>query len=116
MPNRNYNRGRALEYRVRDHYRKQGFEVFRMAGSHSQADLICMKGSPGFITKIVQCKGKKSLMTKKEKADFFKYCHNLGAVGILAYYEKRKLMLENYLCATFVKQEPNAPIALNPVS
>jgi Holliday junction resolvase len=118
MPNLNYNNGRAFEYRVRDHFKKEGYEVFRMAGSHSQADLICIAAtSPDGVTvpevKLVQCKGKRQLMTKQQKAVFFEYCHDLGAEGILAYSHKRKLVLE---CATSARQELNAPIALNPVS
>jgi hypothetical protein len=121
MTNRNYNNGRAFEYRVRDHFKAQGYEVFRMAGSHSPADLICLKGVPYFPytrtdVKLVQCKGKKELMTKQQKQDFFIYCYNVGAEGILAYSHKRKLVLENALCATSAKQELSAPIVANPVS
>ena len=117
MVNRNYNNGRAFEYRVRDHFKAEGFEVFRTAGSHSPADLICIRGQPDGITiKIIQCKGKKELMTKQQKQDFFEYCEDLGTEGILAYSHKRKLILENALCATSAKQELSAPIVANPVS
>jgi len=43
MPNHNYNRGRAFEYRVAKLYRDKGWFVFRSAGSHSPADLVCAK-------------------------------------------------------------------------
>jgi Holliday junction resolvase len=43
MPNHNYNRGRRFEYRIARLYREQGWFVFRSAGSHSPADLVCAK-------------------------------------------------------------------------
>ena len=38
----NYERGRAFEYKVRDHLKAEGYQVFRMAGSHSCVDLIAV--------------------------------------------------------------------------
>ena len=99
MPNLSYNRGRALEYRVRDHYKKEGYEVFRSAGSHTMADLICIAASnytgvgvPEVL--LVQCKGSKNLMTKKQVGEFADYCENLAATAVIAYNEKRKLKLD----------------------
>lgn len=40
--NRNYVRGRAKEYRLRNKYQKQGYMCYRTAGSHGTADLICI--------------------------------------------------------------------------
>ncbi len=43
MPNRNYLLGRALEYRVRDQWRAEGFTALRSAGSHSPYDVLAVK-------------------------------------------------------------------------
>jgi len=41
--NRNYNRGRKKEYLLKDRFEKEGYIVFRTAGSHSDIDLIAVK-------------------------------------------------------------------------
>jgi Holliday junction resolvase len=40
MTNRQYKRGRALEYLMKDKLEKQGYFVVRAAGSHGVADII----------------------------------------------------------------------------
>jgi hypothetical protein len=54
--NKNYASGRAFEYEVRDYFEEKGFFVFRSAGSHTQADLICLPEQEGDRTVIIQCK------------------------------------------------------------
>lgn len=49
----NYDNGRAHEYRTMHRLTADGYTVFRMAGSHSPADVIAIK--PGQIL-FVQCK------------------------------------------------------------
>ena len=39
-----YSRGANFERRIRKHFESQGWTCFRSAGSHSPADLICIKG------------------------------------------------------------------------
>ena len=99
MVNLAYNRGRALEYRTRDYYKEQGWAVYRSAGSHSWADLICIRvtrwnGLKQPEVLLVQCKGKSKLMSKKERQEFADYCENLATTAVIAYYEKRKLKLD----------------------
>jgi Holliday junction resolvase len=43
MPNRNYLRGRAKEYQLKEKLEKRGYIVFRTSGSHGIADLIAIK-------------------------------------------------------------------------
>lgn len=66
MPNRNYTRGRAREYRVMTIYRDCGYRVIRASGSHGEFDLIAYLPSakPAFI----QCKlvGRMSEMKRLE--------------------------------------------------
>jgi len=83
------------------HFRAEGYEVFRSAGSHSKADVIAMRktlvGDEGHIsTKVVliQCKTGKGLMTKKEREEFYSYAEGLGCKGLIAYRETRQLILE----------------------
>lgn len=71
--NKNYNRGRAFEYRVKKYLEDRGWTVFRTAGSHSKADLVCIKNSvvePYYNqAHLVQCKYSKSgcfYISKKE--------------------------------------------------
>ncbi len=57
MPNRNYANGAALERRVAHEYEDRGYDVTRVAGSHSPKDLVCCKA--GYPTLYVQVKGDK---------------------------------------------------------
>jgi hypothetical protein len=53
MPNRNYTRGRRLEWQVKKDLEKSGYSVIRASGSHGFADLIAV--SHGWI-RFIQCK------------------------------------------------------------
>lgn len=53
MPNRNYEKGRRKEYKIRRNFERDGWIVLRTAGSHGFADLIAIKGKH---TKFIQCK------------------------------------------------------------
>ena len=48
-----YTRGRDFEYRVKRHLERHGFEVARMAGSHTAVDLMALR--PGNWL-FIQCK------------------------------------------------------------
>ena len=43
MPNRNYQNGRAREYRIKKRLEREGYTVFRQAGSHTKIDLIAIR-------------------------------------------------------------------------
>lgn len=43
MSNKNYNRGRTFEYRVKKQYEKWGFHVLRSYASKGAADLYCFR-------------------------------------------------------------------------
>jgi Holliday junction resolvase len=43
LVNRNYAKGRYLEYRIKKHYEKLGYHVVRSYASKGAADLYCMK-------------------------------------------------------------------------
>ena len=98
-PNLNYNKGRKLEYRVRDFYKDKGFEVFRTAGSHSLADIICI--SSGFTLGnaevpqviLVQCKIGSKLMSDRQRKEFRDFCYKIKCEGKLAYRNGRKLVI-----------------------
>jgi len=96
MSNPNYIAGRNFEYEVMAHYRKLGYYCFRSAGSHSEADIICLKQrvtdwDEYYMPLVIQCKrytgskpkpsesfkefkivvGKKLWVTKHKGASFF---------------------------------------------
>jgi len=57
MVNKNYNRGRSFEYRVKKYLENEGYLVVRSAGSKSPFDLVAISlkaYQPGVI--LVQCK------------------------------------------------------------
>jgi len=66
MVNKNYQRGRAKEYRVKKNYEECGYYVVRAAGSHSVCDLIAMKNG---VTIPIQVKPKDGYLTPKERHD-----------------------------------------------
>jgi Holliday junction resolvase len=76
----NYHRGRALEHRVREHLREQGYEVLRTAGSKSKVDLVALK--PG-QTLFVQCKRSGALPPAEWNA-LWDLAQMVGAVPVLA--------------------------------
>lgn len=92
MPNKNYVKGRAFEYKIRDHYLKQGYTVFRTAGSHSVADLIVLP--PLRMVKewnpiLVQCKATKGKGYEKEIAILKAAADTLGVRAVLATKDKK---------------------------
>lgn len=63
----NYARGRGKEYRVMAKLIKEGYEVFRSAGSHSFTDLVAIKTIPTNVIRFVQCKPREFSARAKEK-------------------------------------------------
>lgn len=56
MPNANYVKGRAKEYKVCKNLKENGFDIAqRSAGSHSPIDIFAIKRDEKII-KFVQCK------------------------------------------------------------
>ena len=88
---RRYIRGRRFEYRVRDHFKKQGFLVIRSAQS-KPLDLICLKN--GCII-LVECKVGRTKLGKTEKSEFLAMAKTAGVTPILAYRLNRKMFLVN---------------------
>lgn len=56
MKNRNYVKGRRLEYEVKQYLMQKGWFVVRSAGSHSPFDLIAIKDG---VVSLIQCKNSK---------------------------------------------------------
>lgn len=76
----NYEKGRALEHRVRAHLREEGFEVLRTAGSKSKVDLVALK--QGQIL-FVQCKRSGALPPAEWNA-LWDLALMVGAIPVLA--------------------------------
>ena len=93
----NYQRGRHFEYRVRQHFIKEGYIVLRSAGSHTFSDLLAMKG--GEIL-LIQCKTDGYLPAPQREALLDAARENCCQAW-LARKEKGKLRL--------VRLEPNQP-------
>jgi len=53
MTNKNYQKGRAKEYRVRKKWEEAGWTVLRTAGSHGFADLVAINDE---YVMFIQCK------------------------------------------------------------
>jgi Holliday junction resolvase len=106
MPNKSYTKGTKFEYRVRDYFKDAGYEVFRMAGSHTQADLICFPRSKATksIDRIlplepllIQCKTKMALMSKSQRQELIQYCQDIGVQAVLAYRDRKRKIVPMYL-------------------
>ena len=83
-----YSRGRAFEYRVKKLYEAMGWIVFRTAGSHSPADLICMARD----VILVQCKYSKSGRMKWNKKELRKLqllLDRLKLAGYVAFNDEK---------------------------
>ena len=107
MSNKNYNRGRAFEYRVKKYFEDKGYLVVRSAGSKSPFDLVAIptkeyEEDNGFSNVLlIQCKyGAK--ISKKERDKITNIDDNLS-VGVstviawakpykpIVFYDGRKL-------------------------
>ena len=84
--NPHYKVGYALERDVKIALEQDGYTVFRMAGSHSPADLIAFY--PPNKPTLIQCKRHKNLMTKQELVDFWTFAENLACASMIAYRDK----------------------------
>ncbi len=81
MPNKNYNRGRAFEYKIKKEFEKKGCLVFRTAGSHSVADLIAippLRNVKEWNPILIQCKATISQNYKKEVRELEKVAKEYG--------------------------------------
>jgi len=77
---RTYQRGRYWEYRVRDHFKRMGYFVWRSPASRGPADLIAIKR--GEIV-LVQCRTSGSL-DFREKEELRSLAESIGAKAYLA--------------------------------
>lgn len=94
MPNRGYVNGANFERRVKARLEREGWTVFRCAGSHSPADLVAVRkaytyddglGAPLLPeVRLVQCKGGNATMTRAERASFDEYASELGCEAWVA--------------------------------
>jgi Holliday junction resolvase len=80
MPNRNYQRGRAFEYRVKRYLEAEGYFVVRAAGSKGCADLVAIR--KGYAPELVQCK--LGRFTHRELRKLVKAATACGALPVVA--------------------------------
>lgn len=87
--NKTYKKGRAFEYRVRDYFKELNYFLVRQAASHFP-DLIAVKKGECLA---IECKVAKKYLSKRERESLIKL-KDYGFIPVLAYREKRKLMLD----------------------
>jgi Holliday junction resolvase len=93
----NYEKGRRFEYRVRDLFRNYGFVVIRAAQS-KPIDLVCLKNGNSIL---IECKTKKSSLTKLQKEELLSLAKIASTTPILAYRDKREVRLLNLQTNSF---------------
>ncbi len=84
-----YAKGRRLEYRVRDLFKKNGFIVIRAARS-MPIDLVCLRDGESLF---IECKSRKSEFGEEKKKELLDLAKVAGAKPVLAYRHKRKIYL-----------------------
>ena len=80
MPNKNYQNGRALEYRVKKWLEADNWFVVRSSGSHGIADLVSIK--KGKVC-LIQCKTNGHISVE-ERRELIKVAKSIGAIPMLA--------------------------------
>jgi Holliday junction resolvase len=66
MPNKNYLRGRRLEWQVKKDLERDGWIAVRTAGSHGHWDIIAFRDHVDrLLIRLIQCKATSSLSAAK---------------------------------------------------
>lgn len=65
MPNKSYQKGYRFEREIKQYLEQKGYLVFRMAGSHSLADLIVFDHTKWKAVYLIQCKCGSAKMNKE---------------------------------------------------
>ena len=96
----NYSRGANFERRVKKHMEDAGWICFRSAGSHSPADLVCLKAIPPIrglsrmgLGLLIQCQLDKGF-NKNKKEGLIDLSIATGAFPLLCWRDKSKIMFE----------------------
>jgi len=90
MVNKNYQKGRAFEYKIKKAYEKSGYLVFRSAGSHSIADLIAIH--PSGLVHLIQCKATSFEKIDKKEIETLKRIANMyNTKPVIAYKHTKKV-------------------------
>ena len=84
MPNKRYLKGRYFEYRVKEHLSKNGYLVFRLAGS-KPIDLIAYKDNKLYL---IECKYNPKSIDKKTIEKLSEYRSRYPGVEILVAYSR----------------------------
>lgn len=94
MVNKNYNRGRAFEYRVKKHLEGKGYFVVRSAGSKGAFDLVAITTGADEDWEeyevwviLIQCKYG-TMPSKKERMKLAEYQQTFNWASILIAYAK----------------------------
>lgn len=78
-----YVKGRRFEYRVKRELERDGYLVFRTAGSRGVADLVAIKDGAVYL---VQCKNRHiKTVSKKEVEELIRICEENSVTPVLAY-------------------------------
>jgi Holliday junction resolvase len=86
LPNRNYNVGRAKEYKAMELLRTDGWVVARSAGSHSPVDVIAAKLG---ATLLVQVKNGKARVKADEAKELVKWAEAFNADAEIWHFKGR---------------------------
>ena len=81
----NYRRGADFENAVKKDFESNGWVAVRAAGSHTPADVYCIK--PGRVV-FVQCK-RDGVLRPQEWNEFLDYSRGAGAVPLVAFKATR---------------------------
>jgi len=93
MPNKNYQRGRAYEYKEKKIWEEMGYFVIRSAGSHSLFDLVAFpitkRGSIAFI-QVKSGRHSPTIESNKKIRQIYEALYQLGGKTCFIWYKKLK--------------------------
>lgn len=92
MAHKGYQKGVTFEHQVKKHFENDGWFVVRSAGSHSPADLVCIKR--GDLPTVVQCRLRGNLSADEER-ELSGLKEKYGCNVILAYRQDKELWFRN---------------------
>ena len=106
--NKNYERGRRFEYKIKTFFMRRGYYVTRSAGSHGAADLVALKR--GKRPLLIQCKYGSGGISMEEQNELYKTAVETDGIAIVASSDERQPTVFKRVVGAAIKKDGSTQI------